>query len=128
MQSGKDKTVLVKLFYMNEESENVALLKFRLQENVKTGKGHLTVAGLIKLVQRFEETGSCKILTIKSKADTFGEIETLESESAVGTSRAREAGRRLGLPPSSIRNILMEFLISIHTDYSLSMNFYHRIP
>ncbi|GFT38588.1 hypothetical protein NPIL_170341 [Nephila pilipes] len=36
----------------------VALRKFRLQQNVKTGKGPLTVAGLTKLVQRFETTGS----------------------------------------------------------------------
>ncbi|GFS89165.1 chymotrypsin-like elastase family member 2A [Nephila pilipes] len=34
------------------------------------------------------------------------EMETLTSESAAGTSSAREAGRRLGLPPSLIRNIL----------------------
>ncbi|GFQ77258.1 hypothetical protein TNCT_109481 [Trichonephila clavata] len=33
-------------------------------------------------------------------------METLASESAVGTSSSREAGRRLVLPPSSIRNIL----------------------
>ncbi|GFS69054.1 hypothetical protein NPIL_693841, partial [Nephila pilipes] len=37
-------------------------------------------------------------------------METLASESAAGTSSAREAGRRLGLPPSSIRNILHEVL------------------
>ncbi|GFU53758.1 hypothetical protein NPIL_652101 [Nephila pilipes] len=58
MPSGKDKVLLMKLFYMNEESSTVAVSKFRLQKNVKTGKGPLTVAGLTKLVQRFEETGS----------------------------------------------------------------------
>ncbi|GFT10266.1 hypothetical protein NPIL_699101 [Nephila pilipes] len=45
---------------MKEESATVALLKFRLQKNVKTGKRPLTVAGLINLVQRFEETGLLK--------------------------------------------------------------------
>ncbi|GFU54382.1 hypothetical protein NPIL_471071 [Nephila pilipes] len=33
-------------------------------------------------------------------------METLESESAAGTRSAREAGRHLGLPSSSISNIL----------------------
>ncbi|GFT74555.1 hypothetical protein NPIL_524271 [Nephila pilipes] len=49
--------------------------------------------------------GSCKVLTTKSKAETFSaqaaELETLAPESAAGTSSAREASRRLGLPPSS---------------------------
>ncbi|GFV39115.1 putative DD41D transposase [Trichonephila clavipes] len=52
-----DKALLVKLFYMNEESATIALRKFRVQQNVKSGKGPLTPAGLLKLVKRFEETG-----------------------------------------------------------------------
>ena len=58
MLSGKDKALLVKLFYKNKESATVALRKFRLQKNEKTGLGPLKVASLTKLVQRFEETGS----------------------------------------------------------------------
>ncbi|GFT95746.1 DUF4817 domain-containing protein [Nephila pilipes] len=58
MLSGTYKALLVKLFYMNEESATVALRKFRLQKNVKTEKEPLTMAGLKKLVRRFEETGS----------------------------------------------------------------------
>ncbi|GFX74956.1 uncharacterized protein TNCV_1845281 [Trichonephila clavipes] len=34
------------------------------------------------------------------------EMEVIASEAASGTSSAREAARRLGLPPSSVRNIL----------------------
>ncbi|GFT66595.1 hypothetical protein TNCV_2737841 [Trichonephila clavipes] len=56
--SDKDKALLVKLFFMNNESVTVALRKFRLKKNVKTGKEPSTVVRLIKLVQRFEETGS----------------------------------------------------------------------
>ncbi|GFW42680.1 hypothetical protein TNCV_257411 [Trichonephila clavipes] len=58
MLKEKDKALLVKLFYMNKESATVALRKFRLQKHVKTRKGHSTVLRLIKLVQRFGETGS----------------------------------------------------------------------
>ncbi|GFY00572.1 hypothetical protein TNCV_2139691 [Trichonephila clavipes] len=45
---------------MNKESTIVALRKFRLQKNVKTGKGPSTVARLIKLVPQFEEAGLIK--------------------------------------------------------------------
>ncbi|GFW88581.1 DUF4817 domain-containing protein [Trichonephila clavipes] len=114
MLSGKDKTLLVKLFYMNEESAAIALRKFRLQKDMKTGKGPLTGAGLIKLVQRFEETGSLEDRERSGRSSlkqtrsvrVAAEMETLASESAAGTNSVLEAGRRLGLPPSSICNIL----------------------
>ncbi|GFS57836.1 hypothetical protein TNCV_2909271 [Trichonephila clavipes] len=57
MLSASDKALLVKLFYMNEKSATIALRKFRVQKNVKSGKGPLTPEGLLKLVKRFEETG-----------------------------------------------------------------------
>ncbi|GFT40517.1 uncharacterized protein NPIL_238501 [Nephila pilipes] len=74
----------------------------------------LAVAGLTKLVQRFEETGSLEdrarsgrpSLWQTRSAGITAEKETLESESAAGTSCARKAGKLLGLPPPSIRNIL----------------------
>ncbi|GFU02657.1 uncharacterized protein TNCV_2893121 [Trichonephila clavipes] len=37
-------------------------------------------------------------------------MEAIASEAASGTSSAREAVRRLGLPPSSVRNILRRIL------------------
>ncbi|GFX59031.1 DUF4817 domain-containing protein [Trichonephila clavipes] len=38
------------------------------------------------------------------------EMEVIASEAASGTNSAREAARRLGLPPSSVRNILRRIL------------------
>ncbi|GFW80531.1 uncharacterized protein TNCV_2416331 [Trichonephila clavipes] len=38
------------------------------------------------------------------------EMEAIASEASSGTSSAREAARRLGLPPSSVRNILRRIL------------------
>ncbi|GFT08077.1 hypothetical protein NPIL_90581 [Nephila pilipes] len=72
------------------------------------------MAGFTKLVQRFEETGSLEDrvrsgrpnLRQTRSACVAAEMETLASESAAGTSSAREAGRRLGFSPSSIHNIL----------------------
>jgi hypothetical protein len=114
MLSAKDKALLVKLFYLNQESATIALRKFRVQKNVRSGKGPLTVPGLIKLVQRFEETGMLEDrvragrprLREARAPRVAAEIETLATDSTAGTSSAREAARRLGLSPSSVRNIL----------------------
>ncbi|GFV96956.1 DUF4817 domain-containing protein [Trichonephila clavipes] len=118
MLSAPDKALLVKLFYMNEESVTIALRKFRVQKNVKSGKGPLTPAGLLKLVKRFEETGKLEdraqagrpCLKEACAPCLAVEMEAIASEAASGTSSAREAARRLGLPPSSVRNILRRLL------------------
>ncbi|GFV73870.1 DUF4817 domain-containing protein [Trichonephila clavipes] len=118
MLSAPDKALLVKLFYMNQESATIALRKFQVQKNVKSGKGPLTPAGLLKLVKRLEETGK-----LEDRAQTGRpclkeacapciavEMEAIASEAASWTSSAREAARRLGLPSSSVRNILRRLL------------------
>ncbi|GFU73792.1 DUF4817 domain-containing protein [Trichonephila clavipes] len=117
MLSAPDKALLVKLFYMNEESATIALRKFRVQENVKSGKGPLTPAGLLKLVKRFEETGKLedraragRPCLKETRAPCIAvEMEAIASEAASGTSDS-EAARRLGLPPSSDRNIFRRIL------------------
>ncbi|GFU15581.1 DUF4817 domain-containing protein [Trichonephila clavipes] len=117
MLNAPDKALL-KLFYMNEESATVALCKFRVQKNVKSGKGPLTPAGLLKLVKRFEETGKLedraragRPCLKEARAPCIAvEMEAIASEAASGTSSAHEAARRLGLPPSSVRNILRRIL------------------
>ncbi|GFU26186.1 DUF4817 domain-containing protein [Trichonephila clavipes] len=118
MLSAPDKALLVKLFYMNEESATIALCKFRVQKNVKSGKGPLTPTCLLKLVKRFEETGKLedraragRPCLKEARAPCIAvETEAIASEVASGTSRAREAARRLGLPPSSVHNILRRIL------------------
>ncbi|GFU35434.1 hypothetical protein NPIL_637421 [Nephila pilipes] len=87
---------------MNEESATVALRKFRLQRNVKTEKGPLTMADLIKIVQRFEETGSLEDRVMSGRPSlrqtrstrVAAELEALASESAAGISSAREVGNK----------------------------------
>ncbi|GFY03513.1 hypothetical protein TNCV_3211501 [Trichonephila clavipes] len=75
---------------MNEESATIALSKFRVQKNVKSGKGPLTPAARAPCIAV--------------------EMEAIASEAASRNSSAREAARRLGLPPSSVRNILRRIL------------------
>ncbi|GFU31455.1 DUF4817 domain-containing protein [Trichonephila clavipes] len=118
MLNAPDKALLVKLFYMNEESATIALRKLRVQKNMKSGKGPLTPAGLLKLVKRFEETGKLedrardgRPCLKEARAPCIAvETEAIASEAASGTSSAIEAARRLGLPPSSVRNILRRIL------------------
>ncbi|GFW44987.1 hypothetical protein TNCV_4513011 [Trichonephila clavipes] len=113
MLSATDKALLVKLF-MNEESATIVLRKFRVQKNVKIGKGPLTPAGLLKLVKRFEETEKLedraragRPCLKEARAPCIAvEMEAITSEAASETSSAREAARRLGLPPSYLHNIL----------------------
>ncbi|GFS87732.1 DUF4817 domain-containing protein [Trichonephila clavipes] len=118
MLSAPDKALLVKLFYMNEESATIALRKFRVQKNVKSGKGPLTHAGLLKSVKHFEETGKLEdrvrvgrpCLKEERAPCVAVEMEAIASEAVSGTNSAREAARRFGLPPSSVRNILRRIL------------------
>ncbi|GFS51181.1 DUF4817 domain-containing protein [Trichonephila clavipes] len=118
MLSAPDKALLVKLFYMNEESATIALRKFRVQKNVKSKKGPLTPAGLLKLVKSFEETGKLEdraragrpCLKEARAPCIVVEMEAIASEAASRTSSACEAARRLGLPQSSVRNILRRIL------------------
>ncbi|GFT62741.1 hypothetical protein NPIL_446601 [Nephila pilipes] len=79
-----------------------------------------------------EKCDDCKrvkgVLAVKRSASVSSEMETLVSKSSTGSSRALEADRHWGLPPSSIRNILHEVLNQYPSNYCLTMNFYHRIP
>ncbi|GFW84700.1 DUF4817 domain-containing protein [Trichonephila clavipes] len=119
MLSSPNKALLVKLFYMNEESVTIALRKFQIQKNVKSGRSPLSPAGLLKLVKSFEETGKLedraraeRPCLKEARAPCIAvEMETIASEAASGTSSAREAARQLGLPPSSVRNILSQILL-----------------
>ncbi|GFV93227.1 DUF4817 domain-containing protein [Trichonephila clavipes] len=74
----------------------------------------LLVSYPYKFVKRFEETGKLEDRAragrpcLKEARVTFiaVEMEAIASEAASGTNSAREAARRLGLPPSSVHNIL----------------------
>ncbi|GFV14473.1 DUF4817 domain-containing protein [Trichonephila clavipes] len=98
MLSAPDKALLVKLFYMNEESAPIALRKFRIQKIVKSGNGPLTPAGLLKLVKRFEETGNLEDRSRagrpclkEARAPCIPvEMEAIASETASGTSNAQK--------------------------------------
>ena len=51
----KDCTLLVKLFYKNDDYAPVALQKFWTLKGMKKGVGLMTVQCLIKIIQEFEK-------------------------------------------------------------------------
>ncbi|GFT74444.1 integrase catalytic domain-containing protein [Trichonephila clavipes] len=111
--------LLDQMFILHERGiSDHCLAKFRVQKNVKSGKGPLTPASLLKLVKHFEKTGKLEdraragrpCLKEARTSCIAVEMEAIASEAAAGTNSAREAARRLGLPPSSVRNILRRIL------------------
>ena len=54
----KDCALLVKLFYMNIDCAQVALQKFQTLKAMKKGVCTITVQVLLKMIQKFEKTGS----------------------------------------------------------------------
>ncbi|GFW05732.1 reverse transcriptase [Trichonephila clavipes] len=87
-----------------ERDEAIASFRLAPEQNVKSGKGPLTPAGLLKLVKRFEETGKLedraragRPCLKEARAPCIAvEMEAIASEAASGNSSAREAARRLG--------------------------------
>ncbi|GFW89920.1 uncharacterized protein TNCV_4196081 [Trichonephila clavipes] len=106
-------------------------------ENVKSGKGPLTPAGLLKLVKRFEETGKLedrararRPCLKEARAPCIAvEMEAITSEAASGTSSAREAARRLGFYHHHLSAIFfVESSSCTHTNCNRAMNFCQQIP
>ncbi|GFW09324.1 uncharacterized protein TNCV_4276521 [Trichonephila clavipes] len=103
---------------MNENQRPLPCVNSGVQKNVKSRKGPLTPAGLLKLVKSFEETGKLEdraragrpCLKEARAPCIVVEMEAIASVAASRTSSAREAARRLGLPQSSVRNILRRIL------------------
>ncbi|GFV43963.1 DUF4817 domain-containing protein [Trichonephila clavipes] len=81
-------------------------------------RGHLSLNGCVSAISI--DTGNWKVGRSSTSRTTMlerkrapciaVETEVIASEAASGTSSAREAARRLGLPPSSVRNILRRIL------------------
>ncbi|GFT64510.1 DUF4817 domain-containing protein [Trichonephila clavipes] len=132
MLSAPDKALLVKLFYMNEESATIALRKFRVQKNVKSGKGPLTLAGLLKFVKRFEETGKLEDRARAGRPclkEARGpciavEMEAIASEAASGTNSVEDWAYHHHL--SAI--FFVKSSSCTHTNCNRAMNFCQQIP
>lgn len=114
MLSLPDRALVVKLFYKNGESTTVTLRKFRTEKGLKAQKSPISLNGILNLVRRFEETGSLEDRPRSGRpalrADRVHVVESvmedMAAETSTGSSSAREAQRRTGIPEPSIRRIL----------------------
>ncbi|GBN33925.1 hypothetical protein AVEN_142214-1 [Araneus ventricosus] len=98
----KDRVLLVKLFYKNGDCAVIALKKFRTLKGLRSGSGPMTAFGLRKIIDKFEESGSCEVKCgrwMKAIASTSVEdvARALQeaSSSALGTCSARGISRTL---------------------------------
>ncbi|GBN48765.1 hypothetical protein AVEN_74666-1 [Araneus ventricosus] len=54
----KDRDLFVKLFYKNGNCAAVALKEFRTLKGLRSGSGQMTIFGLKKMIDKFEEKSS----------------------------------------------------------------------
>ncbi len=114
----KDRALLVKLFYKNDDCVLAALKKFRSLKGMKKGCGPISAKGLKNMIQKFEETGSFEVKSgrgRKSIASTsvVEDVATALEEgtsSGVQTCSARGIARCLDMPASTVHKIIRNIL------------------
>lgn len=115
--SMKDRALLVKLYYKNGDSAPVALQKFRTLKGLKKGAGPMTVRGLVKMMKKFESTGSFDVQSGRGRkrcdSAVVEEVATAVQEESSGGEQpcsARRIARTLDRPVSTVHNILRNIL------------------
>ncbi|GBM91896.1 hypothetical protein AVEN_112923-1 [Araneus ventricosus] len=95
--SFKDRVLLVKLFYKNDDCAAIALKKLRTLKDLRSGSDPMTAFGLKKMNDKFGESGSfdakCgrgrKVIASTSVEDVATALHEASS-SPLGTCSARE--------------------------------------
>ncbi|GFT71611.1 DUF4817 domain-containing protein [Trichonephila clavipes] len=122
-----------RLYNLELQEPEITLPKDLTDSVIRTRRGRK----VSKLLKRFEKTGKLedraragRPCLKEARAPCIAvEMKAIASEAASGTSSAREAARRLGLPPSSVRNIQSINQSSCtHTNCNRAMNFCQQIP
>ncbi|GBM60329.1 hypothetical protein AVEN_108115-1 [Araneus ventricosus] len=104
----KARNLLVKLFHKNGDCATIALKRFRTLEGLRSGSGPMTVFGLKKMMDKFEESGSfgvkCgrgkKAIASTSVEDVATALQEASSTSS-GTCSVRRISRTLDMPVST---------------------------
>ena len=65
----KDGALLIQLFYKNNDSSPVALEKFRSLKGMQKAVSPMTVQGLLKIIQKFEITGSFEVHVVEEEKE-----------------------------------------------------------
>ena len=110
MLSVVEKALLIKLYYKNAESATAALRAYRSMKGKRSRKGPITPSALIKMMKKFESTGSLASRPRSGRPSTTAAVvttveQTVQSMSAIsahGESSAREVSRQTGVSYGSV--------------------------
>ncbi|GFW18470.1 uncharacterized protein TNCV_1184971 [Trichonephila clavipes] len=107
-----ERALLVKLFYESKGNAAAALREFRRLKNLR--KGPLLPQALKRMIARFEKTGhlgvqpgrGCKSTRSDVVEDVATAIVDQSMDNVIGCSSARAVSRHLGVPYSTVWNVL----------------------
>ncbi|GFX66892.1 DUF4817 domain-containing protein [Trichonephila clavipes] len=107
-----ERALLVKLFYESKGNAAAALREFRRLKNLS--KGPLLPQALKRMIARFEKTGHLGVQPGRGRKSTHSDvvedvataIVDQSMDNVIGCSSAREVSRHLGVPFSTVWNVL----------------------
>lgn len=130
MPTLKDKALLVKLFYQNDENSAAAIRAFRRLKNIR--RGPMTPRALRDMMKKFERTGQLGILSGRGRhvvesasvEDVALAVVDATSQSPHGVVSVPTVSRAIDLPYTTVwrvmRRILGYFPYKIHSLHQLS--------
>ena len=108
----RDRALLVKLYYQTNDNASAALREYRRLKGLR--KGPMTIAGLRKMVLRFENSGTLQVLPGRGHKPIRNEelhaVATAIEDPTAGPSSARAISRQLDMPYSTVWKILRKLL------------------
>ncbi|GFV36886.1 DUF4817 domain-containing protein [Trichonephila clavipes] len=107
-----ERALLVKLFYESKGNAAAALREFRPLKNLR--KGPLLPQALKRMIARFEKTGHLGVQPGRgrksTRSDVVEDVATAivdqSMDNVIGCSSARAVSRHLGVPYSTVWNVL----------------------
>ncbi|GFX42303.1 uncharacterized protein TNCV_110231 [Trichonephila clavipes] len=107
-----ERALLVKLFYESKGNAAAALREFRRLKNLR--KGPLLPQALKRMIARFEKTGHLGVQPGRgrksTRSDVVEDVATAivdqSMDNVIGCSSAHAVSRHLGVPYSTVRNVL----------------------
>ncbi|GFX71240.1 DUF4817 domain-containing protein [Trichonephila clavipes] len=111
-----DRSLLVKLFYQNDNSSIVALRKFRTLKGMR--KGILTAINFRLMVTKFKETGSLNVRSGRGGKPIFVEVikkvalqvEEDKASNVQASTSVRLVAEALDLPRSTVQKIMRNII------------------
>ena len=112
----RDRALLVKLFYLNGSKISASLREYRLMKGLR--RGPVSTSGLKNLITKFENTDDFGLAPGRGRRpismEVVDEVAVVVADRAElaphSATSARAVSRELGVPWSTVRKILRDFL------------------